>query len=78
MTITVRDVPEEVRARLAEQAARSGRTMQEYLAAELRQLADRPRPVDFVRRLESRVELDTADVSADDILSARDSGRQYR
>ncbi|NMR31411.1 FitA-like ribbon-helix-helix domain-containing protein [Crystallibacter degradans] len=78
VSITIRDVPEEVRARLAEQAARSGRTLQEYLAAELRELASRLSPVEYVRGLENRVELGSTTVSAEDILSSRDSDRRFR
>jgi plasmid stability protein len=76
VSITIRHVPEDVRARLADKAARSGRSLQEYLAAELRQLAFRPSPVDFVHGLENRVELDSADVAVEDILAARDADRR--
>jgi len=40
--ITVRDVPEKVRDELAARAALQGKSMQEYLRAELERLASRP------------------------------------
>ena len=44
--ITVRDVPEATRNELAARAARSGRSLQEFLRSELISLADRPSPDD--------------------------------
>jgi plasmid stability protein len=77
VSITIRHVPEEVRDRLAERAARSGRSLQEYLNAELRELATRPSPVDFVRGLAADVELNTGGgVTAQEILDALNPDRQ--
>ena len=42
VSITIRDVPQETRDALAARAARSGRSLQEYLSLELRELAARP------------------------------------
>ncbi len=42
ISITVRNVPSEVRDALASRAAASGRSLYEYLAAELSELATRP------------------------------------
>jgi antitoxin FitA len=41
-SITIRNVPEETRDELAARAARSGRSLQEYLLAALTNLAGRP------------------------------------
>ncbi len=41
-TMTVRNVPEHVRRTLAARAARTGRSLQEYLLLELVALADQP------------------------------------
>ena len=41
-SITIRDVPDETRDELAARAARSGRSLQEYLRAQLVELARRP------------------------------------
>jgi len=40
--ITIRDVPEKVRDELAARAALQGKSMQEYLHAELRRMVARP------------------------------------
>jgi hypothetical protein len=42
VSITIRDVPNETRDVLASRAARSGRSLQEYLSLQLRELAARP------------------------------------
>jgi len=77
VSITIRHVPEEVRDRLAERASRSGRSLQEYLIAELRELAMRPSPVDFVRGLEADVELNVDDgLTTQEILDALDADRR--
>ena len=44
VSITIREVPDEARDELAARAARSGRSLQEYLRAELVELARRPDP----------------------------------
>lgn len=67
--ITIRDVPDDVRDELAARAARSGRSMQEYLRAQLIDLAFRPE-VDHVvgeirRRARSYPPLDPESVLAD-------------
>jgi plasmid stability protein len=40
--ITIRDVPDDVRRELASRASREGRSMQEYLRAQLIRIAARP------------------------------------
>lgn len=50
VTITVRNVPDEVRDELAARAARSGRSLQEYLSAELRRLASAPSAAEAIAR----------------------------
>jgi plasmid stability protein len=75
VAITVRNVPEEVRARLAEKAARSGKSLQEFLSAELTDLAFRQSPVDFIAGLAQRVELEGLQVDARQIVEARDADR---
>ena len=62
-SITVRDVPDETRNELAARAARSGRSLQEYLRSELIELARRPdaaalmdRVADRVRRMGTTIE----------------------
>ena len=52
--ITIRDVPDEVRDVLAARAARSGRSMQEYLKGQLIDLAHRPLAGDVVVEIRRR------------------------
>jgi hypothetical protein len=42
VSITIRNVPDETRNELAARAARSGRSLQEYVRSELIRLAERP------------------------------------
>lgn len=56
MTITIRSVPESIRDELAARAARSGRSMQEYLSAELAALASRPSASEAIARIRARAE----------------------
>ncbi len=52
--IQVRDVPEKVHRQLTVQAAASGRSLSEYLLAELTRLAELPTREEMLRRLRSR------------------------
>ncbi|MDF1521311.1 MAG: hypothetical protein P1P87_00645 [Trueperaceae bacterium] len=54
-SITIRDVPEATRDELAARAARSGRSLQEFLRLELIELADRPDPSDVIARARERL-----------------------
>lgn len=74
--MTIRDLPEEVRDELAARAARSGRSLQEYLRALLVASAGRPTVDDVVARARARVAATGTTVSAESILSARDADRR--
>lgn len=50
--VLIRDLPDEVHAALQRQARSSGRSLQQYLAAELRRLAERPSINDMLDRIE--------------------------
>ena len=76
VAITVRNVPEPVRDELAARAARSGRSLQEYLLAELGAMAQRPPIADVIARARARVASVGADISIEDMLSARDADRR--
>lgn len=70
VALTIRNVPESVRDELAARAARSGRSLQEYLAAQLVELASRPSVEDVIARARARAtsvghQLDVAAVLAD-------------
>lgn len=70
-TITVRDVPDDARDELAARAARSGRSMQEYLRATLVELAARPDPSELVARIRARKQLTSSTLTADEIVHLR-------
>jgi len=76
VTITIRNVPDEVREELAARAARSGRSLQEYPAAALAELASRPSVEDVVARARSRVLAAGRRLDPATIVSARDADRR--
>jgi len=76
VSITIRDVPDETRNELAARAARSGRSLQEYLRGQLVELARRPDRAAILRRMSERVEREGLDLSVAEILEARDSDRR--
>lgn len=53
-TLYIRDVPEDVAARLKERAANRGQSLSAYVAAQLAILADRPTNAEIVARLAGR------------------------
>jgi plasmid stability protein len=76
VAITVRDVPDEVRDELAARAARSGRSLQEFLRGMLLDAAARPSVDDVIARARSRVEATGSRADAATILAARDVDRR--
>lgn len=76
VALTIRNVPDEVRDELAARAARSGRSLQEYLAAALTELASRPAVEDVLVRARDRVRTTGSRVAVEDILAARDAERR--
>jgi plasmid stability protein len=76
VALTIRNVPDEVRDELAARAARSGRSLQEYLAAALTELASKPSVEDVLARARERARTTGSRVSVQDILSARDADRR--
>lgn len=50
--VLVRDVPDEVHAALQRRAEQRGQSLQQYLAAELRRLAERPSLDEVLDRIE--------------------------
>lgn len=73
--ITIRNVPDSVRDELAARAARSGRSLQEYLAGELTRLASRPSVDDVVARARSRVHAAGRQLDVESLLDDRDAER---
>ena len=76
--ITIRDVPSETRDQLAERAAASGRSLQQYLRAELIRLAGRPDNLAIVTRAQARVREAGEGLTGDQILELLDAGRAER
>lgn len=74
--ITIRNVPQEVRDKLALRAARNRQSMQEYLHAELERMASQPSNEELMERVRQRVEASGTRISAADILAARDADRK--
>ena len=52
--LLVRDVPEDVHAALQRRAERRGQSLQQFLAGELRRLAERPSIDEVLDRIEGR------------------------
>ena len=76
VALTIRNVPDEVRDVLAARAARSGRSLQEYLAAALTDLASRPSVEDVLTRARHRVTTTGSHVPVEEILALRDADRR--
>lgn len=76
VAITIRNVPDEVRDELAARAARSGRSLQEYLAAQLADLAARPEVSEALAAARSRARVSGRVLAAEDIVADRDAERR--
>lgn len=74
-SITIRDVPEDVRDELAARARLSGRSLQEYLRSELVELACRPDPNVLIEQARDRTRRTGSQLSAEQILAHRDRDR---
>ena len=74
--ITVRNVPDEVRDELATRAARSGRSLQEYLLRQLTEMASRPTLNEVISRARARVAATGTRLSPADILADQDADRR--
>ena len=74
--ITIRGVPDEVRDELAARAALRGQSMQEYLRGELERIATKPSVEVWLERVQERKAVYGTQVTAADILEARDRDRE--
>jgi len=75
-SITIRNVPEETRAELAARAARSGRSLQEYLRSELLEMTRRPDAQTLLARVRARKESTDSRLPAAKIVGHRDTDRR--
>ena len=74
--ITIRDVPEKVRDELAARAALQGKSMQEYLSAELLRIASRPSIDSWLKQVRRRKLATGSQVSSEQILRNRDTDKR--
>lgn len=75
-SITIRDVPDDVRDELAARARLSGRSLQEYLRMQLVGLAARPDPEALIARARERTKRTGSHLAADQIVTHRDHDRR--
>jgi plasmid stability protein len=71
--ITIRNVPDDIRDELAARAARSGRSLQEYVLRQLIDIATRPSVEDVIARARTRARATGTQLDPGQILAARDA-----
>jgi len=76
VAVTIRDVPHEVRDELAARAARSGKSLQEYLRGVLVNAADKPTVDDVLARARARVRATGTRINSSATLAAKDADRR--
>jgi len=74
--MTIRDVPDAVRDELAARAARSGRSLQEYVRARLIQLAARPDAETTLGMIRERKARTGSSLTTRSVLAHRDADRR--
>lgn len=74
--ITIRNVSEKVRDELAGRAALQGKSMQEYLRAELERMAARPSVDAWLDQVRKRKRASQTRLSSGQILKSRDADRR--
>lgn len=75
-SITIRDVPDDARNELAARAARTGRSLQEYLRTQLVELARRPDPEVLLADVRERKRRAPSTLNAETILTHRAADRR--
>ena len=75
-SITIRDVPEEVRDVLAGRAAKAGQSLQEFLLREFTALAALPTVEELLERAAARSKALRSRLSAEEILALRANDRK--
>lgn len=71
--IQIRNVPDDVHRTLKMRAAEQGTSLSDYVLTEMIRVAGTPTPEELDERIRARR---PADVSTEDIITARDSGRR--
>jgi antitoxin FitA len=75
-TMTIRHVPDEVRNELAARAARTGRSLQEFMLDEIVRLASKPSVADLVADVRERKRRSGRRIGREAILADRDADRR--
>lgn len=75
-SVTIRDVPDDVRDELAARAALAGRSLQEHLRAELIELARRPSAAALMERVRARKASTRTTLTAEQIMKHRREDRR--
>ena len=76
VAITIRDIPDDVRDELAIRAARSGKSLQEYLRGMLVDTAAKPTVQDTLARARARVAATGSRLDAATILADKDADKR--
>ena len=76
ISVTIRDIPEKTRDELAARAARTGRSLQEYLRSQMIELARRPDAEALLEQMRARKARLGTRLSAARILGHKDSERK--
>jgi hypothetical protein len=76
LAFNIRDVPEKVRDELAARAALQGKSMQEFLRAELERLAARPSIDAWLQQVRKRKRTTQTRISSKQILENRNADRR--
>lgn len=75
-SITIRNVPDDTHRELAGRAARSGRSLQEYLRAELVRLAEKPDMAELMERVRERKRAYPVEISSEEIIEFKDADKR--
>lgn len=75
-SVTIRDIPDDTHSELAARAALSGRSLQEYLRAQLVELARRPDAEALLARIRQRKARTGGSLPPETILRYRDADRR--
>lgn len=75
-SITIRNVPPEVRDELAARAAKAGQSLQEHVRVQLIELATKPSVAEVLERARRRLEATPSRLDAAKILQYRDADRK--
>jgi hypothetical protein len=76
VSMTIRDIPDEVRDALAARASRAGQSLQEHVRGELIELARRPTMAELMERIRARKAATSSSVTTEQVLHNLDEDRR--